>query len=852
MSSKPEALLGLIALLVPLVCAASALAEESPAQGQPPQILEKFIATYCVRCHGPEKSKGELALHSLHRGFSNANDAEQWARVLNVLEAGAMPPEDEAKQPTAAERATIVQWLRTGLAQQEQQASEKPSVAAPTARRLTNFEYQNTMRDLLGFELNLAERLPKDPVKPYHFNNTAELMLMGPEQFDLYLECARRAMASAIVEPEKPKTFKTREEWKADAVQGRLPNREISVWPGGRGNASLGMSIKEFPKTGEFRVRCAAAAILTPGAKEIPLRFVIGQACFTENSSTLIIEPIGTARLRNGADEPQILEFRGRIENCTPQSRKSKSGDPLPSILTITPQNLYDDGTLNDDNNFQKTRRDAMPRAVLDWMEFEAPIIDVWPPEHHTRIMFESPLRESDPLTYVREVLKKFMLRAFRRPAREEEVASFTKIYDTLLPELKTSEAAMRETLSLVLVSPQFLFHTEDGSKPGANRQYELASRLSYFLWGTMPHDELFTLAAQNKLDDPAVLAAQAERLLADTRAKDFVRNFTSQWLSLDKMRTVPINRDLFPRFLYYVPLGERAGTEEPYRPTIRDYMLEETFAFVGELIHTNDSVLKIVDSDFACLNQPLAAHYGVADVHGDEIRRVPVNPEHHLGGLLTHGSVLIGNGTGSAPHPIYRAVWLREAILGDEVPPPPADVPALSDSAGESAETAVTIKDLLALHRQKESCNDCHSRLDPWGIPFEHYNAIGKFQPLVPKNGTKVSPFSAAKHTDLTGYEAYLKSICTVPIQADARVPLGPTVNGMDELKAYLLQSKRDAIATNVMRRLTAYALGRELTWRDRFMIEELVKKTQPGGYKLRDMIVAICQSAAFRTPTR
>jgi mono/diheme cytochrome c family protein len=845
----------MIALLASLNCATSALAVESPAPGQPPRILEKFIETYCVRCHGPEKSKGQLELHALRRGFSNANDAEQWARVLNVLEESAMPPEDEVKQPTAAERATIVQWLRTGLAQQEQnekQAAEKSAAAAPTSRRLTNFEYQNTMRDLLGFELKLAERLPKDPVTPYHFNNTAELMLMGPEQFDLYLECAQRAMASAIVDPEKPKTFHTREEWKADSVQGRLPNREISVWPGNRGNASLGMNIKQFPKTGEFRVRCAASAILTPGAQEIPLRIVIGQPCFTLNQSTLIIEPIGTARIRNGSDEPQILEFRGRIENCTPQQSRGKSGDPLPSVLTITPQNLYDDGTLNDNNDFKKSRRITMPRVALDWMEFEAPVTDVWPPEHHTRILFESPLRESDPPAYVCEVLKKFMLRAFRRPAREEELVAFSKIYSLLLPELKTPEAAMRETLSRVLVSPQFLFHTEDGGKSGTYRQYELASRLSYFLWGTMPDDELFTLAAQNKLDDPTVLAEQAERLLADARANDFVRNFTSQWLSIDKMRTVPINRDLFPRFLYYVPHGERAGTEEPYRPTIRDYMLEETFAFIGELIRTNASVLNIVDSDFACLNQPLAVHYGVANVHGDEIRRVPVKPEHHLGGLLTHGSVLIGNGTGSAPHPIYRAVWLREAILGDEVAPPPADVPALSDTAGESAETAVTIKDLLVRHRQKESCNDCHSRLDPWGIPFEQYNAIGKFQPFVPENGTKVGSFSTSKHADLAGYEAYLKTICTVPIQADARVPLGPTVNGMDELKAYLLKSKRDAIATNVMRRLTAYALGRDLTWRDRFMIEELVKKNQPGGYKLRDMIVAVCQSAAFRTPTR
>ncbi len=345
-------------------------------------------------------------------------------------------------------------------------------------------------------------------------------------------------------------------------------------------------------------------------------------------------------------------------------------------------------------------------------------------------------------------------------------------------------------------------------------------------------------------------LAAQGllQRLLADPRSDDFVRNFTTQWLSLEKMRTVPINRDLYPRFLYYVPLGERAGTEEPYRPTIRDYMIDETVAFVGELIRSNRSVLEVVDSDFACLNQPLAAHYGVPGVFGNELRPVPLKPEYHLGGLLTHGSVLIGNGTGSAPHPVYRAVWLREAILGQDVPPPPADVPALTDSVGAAAEKALTIKELLVRHRQAESCNDCHSRLDPWGIALEQYNAIGKYQPLVPQVGTRVSPFDKAKHADLAGYAAYLDSINKVAVEAESRLPLGPTVNGLDELKAYLLKHRKDDIAKNVLRRLLTYGIGRDLTWRDRHEVEALLLQSQKHDYQLRDMIVSICQSATFR----
>ena len=389
-------------------------------------------------------------------------------------------------------------------------------------------------------------------------------------------------------------------------------------------------------------------------------------------------------------DEPKVYEFRDRIENFPLERGRVIRGKRQPDSRVITPQVLYDDGTLNDGN-----RNLIMPRVVINWMEFEAPVAGVWPPEHHTRILFESPLREKNPDAYVRKVIGRFVSRAFRRPASKAEVERFFRIYKLVNPELKTLEASMRETLATVLISPQFLYHTVADGKVTSHTD-ELASRLSYFLWGSMPDAALLKLAAEGRLAESEVMKQEVKRMLADERSKDFVRNFTMQWLSLAKMKTVPINNQLFPRFLYYVSAGERRGTEQPYRPTIRDYMLEETTGFVAELIRRNASATSLVDSDFAWLNQPLAAHYGVPGIDGNQFRAVSLKPEYRLGGLLTHGSILIGNATGSAPHPIYRAVWLREAILGDEVKPPPADVPALTDTAGESAEKALTIKDLL------------------------------------------------------------------------------------------------------------------------------------------------------------
>ena len=802
-------------------------------------VVSGFFKANCVKCHGPEKAKGKVTLHDLDGDLGGGKALERWELILDVLKAGEMPPEEEKSRPAKAEVAAVTQWIEAELRKAVAQAKEV--AVAPQARRLTNFEYENTIRDLIGFRLKLTDNLPKDPEKPYHFNNTAEFMLLGPEQVDRYLENARKVMASAIVDPAKPEVHKARREWQPHGLDRGIGVDEVGVWGNRRHSPAHGMGLKSFPDTGEFVIRVQASAILPPGVKGAPLRLLLGQT-IQINSATQRVAPVGGAYVANSIDEPKVYEFRGRIENFPLERGRVVRGKQQPDSRVITPQVLYDDGTLNDGN-----RNLTMPRIVINWMEFEAPVADVWPPAHHTRILFESPLREENPEAYAREVIRRFASRAFRRPASKAEVDRFVKIYALVRPELKTMEAAMRETLAMVLISPQFLYHTvADGEV--TTRPYELASRLSYFLWGSMPDAELLKLAGEGRLEEPKVMEQQTRRLLADARAKDFVRNFTMQWLSLAKMKTVPINQQLFPRFLYYVSAGERRGTEQPYRPTIRDYMLEETAGFVAELIRRNAGAANVVESDFAWLNQPLAAHYGVPGVEGNHFRAVPLKPEHRLGGLLTHGSMLIGNGTGSAPHPIYRAVWLREAILGDEVAEPPADVPALTDTAGESAEKALTIKDLLAKHRQKESCNDCHARLDPWGIPFEHYNAIDKYQPLVPKEGARVSGFHLQTHGDLAGYAAYLKTVNTEKVEAAARVPNGPEVSGMADLKAYLLKHRREDVAENVLRRLLTYGLGRELTTRDRFAVDELLKESAANDHRLLDMILTICQSPLFK----
>lgn len=826
------------------------IADEIPAgEAGHRSHIRPFFENYCIKCHGPEESKGKITLHTLDGDLAGGGEMERWEEILEVLEFKEMPPRDE-KQPSNAERDAVRQWIDQGMRDYVAQASNVETT--PLARRLTNFEYQNTMRDLLGIDLDLIKGLPQDPEKPYHFNNSAEFMLLGPEQLDRYLRAARRALASAIVDPVKPEVH--RQTWTFEPRGSAFANShsdEIGVYSHGRGDVASGVVVASWPDTGEYRIRVKAAAILPPGYKEVPLRIVMGSS-LRSDAGTGDYTPVGMVHLTNTVDDMQEFEFRGRIENHPFQVGQVNQKGQQPSTMFIYPQNLFDNGQLNDhrSNQFTTGWQYSVPRAVVRSIEFEAPVIDVWPPEHYTRILPQSSLRSADPDEYIRGVLEGFITRAYRRPASEEELDRFFKLYKMLEPEFDSLEATMRETLSMVLISPQFLYHTvaADGL---TTADYELASRLSYFLWGSLPDGELLALAAENKLDDPDVVEAQARRMLGDRRAQDFIGNFTTQWLSIEKTKAININRNLFPRFLFTVPNGERQGQEVLFRPTIRDYMMDETLGFISELIRRNASVLNIVDSDFAWLNEPLAAHYGVDGVSGLRFRAVPVAAGSPLGGLPTQGSVLVGNGTGSAPHPIYRAVWLREAILGNEVKPPPAEIPALSETAGEEVENATSIKEMLRIHRTVESCKDCHVRLDPWGIPFEEYNAIGQFQPFIPKNGSKVRGFRPSIDGTYEGYQEYLQTVNTVPVDASARVPNGPEVAGMRELKDYLLKDRNEEVANNVVRRLLTYGIGRALTYHDRYVVQDLHQQSKKADYGFQDMIITVCRSELFRTPT-
>ena len=791
--------------------------------------VKPFFSKYCIECHGPKKSKGDITLDALDADMKLEQDLKHWEKVLDAIKSGEMPPKDE-KQPTSSDKEIVSGWIRNGLKKFIDEASSKE--AAPTLRRLTNFEYQNTMRDLLGIDMEYTRVLPKDPEKHYHFNNTSKYMKIGVDQLDMYEKAARYALNSAIVIPEeKPNTKVVEKFFSLPGVEQKTKGKKKLSGAIGTFSsdvryiktAAKGFDVKDVPNYGAFKLQMKLSGSFSGDLEELPFRIIMGPYIIPERNAH---KEVFSVIIKKG-QKATVYETNGRLEDIPHRS----------GTFRIRPQNLLHVVTLNKKPQYTG----PAPQALLEWVKFEYPYFEQWPPKHHKDILFDSPLRDSQPEVYVKEVLKRFMAKAFRRPVQSLEVEHFFKIYEIAFKSMNSMEKAMRETLTMVLISPDFLYHVESGSTE--TRQYELASKLSYFLWGTMPDAELTKLASEKKLYDKKTILNQVERLLADKRSMNFVKNFSQQWLSLEKLKSIPINKDLFPNFLSY----RQKNTEVGDFITIRDDMQEETVSFIAELIRRNAPVSNIVDSDFAMLNYRLAKHYGVPGVKNMDFQAVQIKPEYRIGGLLTQGSILVGNSTGSAPHTIYRAVWLREAILGDDVREPPADVPALVDSAGKSAEEAPSIKELLEKHRQQESCRDCHVRLDPWGIPFEHYNAIGKYQPVVPKEGTRVPEYFKKRFSTYEKYYEHLETLNTVKLEAEARVPHGPKVNGMEDLKKHLIKDRIDDIAENVIRRFITYGIGRELSFRDRFAIEQLSSQSKKNGYNMKDMIILVCQSDIF-----
>ena len=490
--------------------------------------------------------------------------------------------------------------------------------------------------------------------------------------------------------------------------------------------------------------------------------------------------------------DTQILTFKGRLENI-----------PLPTIdlndLDFM-SNMAVLGLWND--TFVTNKKETGAPVLIKSIEFEGPYYETWPPKSHTDIFIASKNKENREI-YTREILTRFIAKAFRRTPTTSEIEKLITFWKDNHKDYATYEEGIKELLVIVLCSRDFLYLAEPIEKNKSLTDYQLASRLSYFLWDSMPDARLSELARTGSLKKN--LTAEVKRMVQDPKAFAFSKAFTYQWLDMRRLENIGINIKMYPQYTRFV----------------KEDMTKETPYFFHEVLTKNLSVMNFIDSDFVMVNQNLAQFYGIKDVFGSEFRRVDVPRSDHRGGLLSQGSFLTGHSSGDDSHPIKRGVWLIRKILDNPPPEPPPNVPMLDESDPKLAK--LTKKQQLENHRNHEACNDCHAKIDPWGVAFEGYDAIGLLRSQIKtKSGN-------------------------MPVDAKSTLPSGKNIDGISGLKAFMLENERENITRSIVKYLLSYALGRSLNFTDDAQIKAIMAKAKNEDYKMQAIIEGIVTCALF-----
>ncbi|MBA4065752.1 MAG: hypothetical protein C0501_18940 [Isosphaera sp.] len=818
-----------------VICALRA-AENPPAvRPAPPSadlsrykgVVAPFVAKHCVECHGPDEAAGELRLDTLSGDLVGGKGAaEHWQEVLNRLDNGTMPPKKRPR-PTAEELTPVTGWVRAELAKAV--AARKEAGGRSAVRRLNRQEYANTLRDLLGVAADFSAELPPDGTSADGFTNNGTALGLSPLHLEVYVAAARAAVAKAVVTGPRPPvhTYTILPGGPADqgpakqgsdaairqcaakvARQGEVRGTGVVIAPRRpapdqprpidldvKASDRVELGLLDFPNAGELRIRVRVGAVRADRMGPPVLRVLVENRFF------------GEVEVTAATDAPGVYELRRPLEDLripwqVLSDRRDARGQLRVALFNVYTLPPWATSTIKN-----KVRLDPSlgPKLVVDSIEVDGPYFDQWPPASHSRILFPSK-NAGDEGAYAREVLERFMSRAYRRPPRPDEVDRMLALFRKARPGKASFDEAIRVPLTAVLSSPGFLFLTEaaDADGPPQRRRlndFELATRLSYFLWSTMPDDELAALAAAGKLRDPQVLERQVLRMIRDPRSEAFVRAFTAGWLDLAAFeRVVPASRE--------------------FDAHLRESMAREPAALFAEVLRGDEKILRLVDADFAMLNERLARHYGVEGVLGDGFRRVRMPPDlHRGGGLLTQAATLTATGDGRRTLPIKRGAWVLKRLLDDPPPPPPPDVPELKEDGPDAGK--LSLKQQLARHRDDAACAGCHAKIDPWGFPLENFDALGLWR-------TK----------DHRGR----------PIDATGELPNGLSLGGPDDLRKALLTDKKPMFLRAVTRKLLAYALGRSLDLADRDVVEQL--SAGLGRHeKLSQLIVDIAKSEPFQT---
>lgn len=789
-----------------------------PAKAQPARTIgqpaksddvagKSFLDRHCRACHGGEKPKGDFSLAGLTADFTDAANRKRWLKIVEQVRSGDMPPADRPR-PTEREKAELIAQIDGPATEAERAAT---AVAGRTVlRRLNRAEYVNTIRDLLDVDVELKDLLPPD-TSINGFDNNAESMHTSSYLMESYLEAADRVLDAAIASRDRPTTlsrrFDIRDEKtvKPSGSVYRHVDDGVAVFSSWV-SANIQVALWQFQsrERGRYRFRISGYAYQT----QKPITFHVVAGPLNAAAQQTLVDYF---EMPPGA--PTVVEF-------------TRSLDPQQTIriivdnLGITPTELYKIGA----------EKYTGPGLVLQWVEVEGPLVESWPPRSHRLLFGDMPQRattdaagkarnelaSTNPQADAERVLRDFARRAFRRPVTDADLKPFLARVQAKLDAGATFDEAIRVGLRGVLVSPHFLFFRE---KPGSLDDYALASRLSYFLWSSLPDDELFALAAKGELRRPEVLRAQVERLLADPRAAAFTENFAGQWLGLRAIDATMPDRMLYPEF----------------DDVLKQSSVKEVLLFFNELLRHDLSLTNFVAADFAIVNGRLAQHYGIPGVEGLEFQKVKLAPDSRRGGVLTMAGILKITANGTTTSPVLRGAWVLERILGTPPPKPTIDVEAVEpDIRG-----ATTIREQLAAHRARAECASCHVEIDPPGFALENYDVIGGWR-------ERYRSIGAGDPVVIDGRKKrYLNGPA---VDAADVLPDGRSFRNIDEYKKLLLADK-DQLARSLTEKLLTYATGATPTPGDRAEVEAVIARVRAKNYGFRSLVHEVVQSAVFQT---
>ena len=779
-----------------IVVLSVASASVGSAQTPDPRAL---LDQYCVTCHNQRLKTAGLLLDRSdveHVGTG----AETWEKVVRKLRSGDMPPPGRRRpdKPTLDAFAT---WLETEL---DREAAAYPNPGRPADHRLNQFEYGNAVRDLLALEIDPRSLLPADE-SDHGFDNIAEVLSMSPTLLGRYMVAARKISRLAIGDPTMGPAIET-----FNVSRGLRQDERMSedLPYGTRG----GTSIRHyFPLDGDYVVKIRLGRnftnsqiraistreeidVLLDGARVT--RFSIGGECVeAEDPKCTGTGIYRTSRYQLTADDALEVRFP-----ATAGIHSLGVAFVDKSVLTEGPG-----PTLLPPRHTSSTY--TAPRMDVDYVRLEGPYDPTGPGDtpSRRRIFVCQPTGPNDEEPCATEILTTLARRAYRRPATDSDVETLLRFYRIGRSE-GTFERGIQEALTRLLVSPHFLFRIERDPTSEADAIYrisdlELASRLSFFLWSSIPDDQLLDVAVRGELGDPATLEAQVRRMLADPRASAIATNFGGQWLRIRNLKAVDPDARAFPEF----------------DDNLRDAFQRETELFLESQMRDDRPLEELLTANYTFVNERLARFYGVRNVYGAHFRRVRLRDPRRAG-LLGHGSILTVTSYATRTSPVVRGKYLLDNILGAPPPPPPPNVPPLEESA-EAGHALASIRERMEAHRQNAVCATCHVRMDPLGFALENFNAIGQW-----------------RTTDGSS-----------EIDASGVLPDGTTFSGPDEFRQVLL-TRREEFVRTFTEKLLMYAAGRATQYYDMPAIRTIMRDAAPDDYRWSSLILGIVNSRPFQ----